>query len=169
MQLFSNWNATLGRARRDPGKLFKRTARTTRSAPWQTTANSARPSSTRGVHVSGPVISTTVLTQAHSHAALQGTTERNSSVLPLAGRPSVGAPRAVRRHLGRGRRRCVSVLVNLFLNTLHILFRHGFQPGSARVLSPSIPDSGCVHLDLPRVRAAPPRPRGVFMCPILCT
>ena len=52
------------RARRDPRGLFKRTAaRATGSAPWQTTANSARPSSTRGVHVSGPVISTTVLTQ----------------------------------------------------------------------------------------------------------
>ena len=49
---------------RDPRGLFKRTAaRATGSAPWQTTANSARPSSTRGVHVSGPVISTTVLTQ----------------------------------------------------------------------------------------------------------
>ena len=52
------------RARRDPRGLFKRTAaRATGSAPWQTTANSARPSSTRSVHVSGPVISTTVLTQ----------------------------------------------------------------------------------------------------------
>ena len=52
------------RARRDPRGLFKRTAaRATGSAPLQTTANSARPSSTRSVHVSGPVISTTVLTQ----------------------------------------------------------------------------------------------------------
>ena len=52
------------RARRDPRGLFKRTAaRATGSAPWQTTANSARPASTRSVHVSGPVISTTVLTQ----------------------------------------------------------------------------------------------------------
>ena len=96
------------RARRDPRGLFKRTAaRATGSAPWQTTANSARPSSTRSVHVSGPVISTTH--SAHSHAAL--TTEHNASLLP--GRPSAGAPRAVRRHLGRRRRRCVNVAVDL--------------------------------------------------------
>ena len=46
---------------------------------------------------------------AHSHAAL--TTEHNASLLP--GRPSAGAPRAVRRHLGRRRRRCVNVAVDL--------------------------------------------------------
>ena len=38
-------------ARRDPRGLFKQTARATGSAPWQTTANSARPSSTRGAYL----------------------------------------------------------------------------------------------------------------------
>ena len=41
----------VGRARPAGPVLFTRTARAAGSAPWQTTANSARPSSTRGTYL----------------------------------------------------------------------------------------------------------------------
>ena len=98
------------RARRDPRGLFKRTAaRATGSAPWQTTANSARPSSTRGVHVSGPVISTTVLTQRTRTQPLPlSTMQVYFQVVRQRARrePSGGI-------FGRRRRRCVNVAVDL--------------------------------------------------------
>ncbi len=46
---------------------------------------------------------------------IERTRTQPSPLSTVRRRPSVSAPRAVRRHLGRGRRRCVSVLVNLRL------------------------------------------------------
>ncbi len=82
--------------------LFERTARATGSAPWQTTSNWARPSSTRGAYLAR-------FTQcSHSHAALPPSTiqaSRSSAVSErTARRPGATRPR---------RQRDVSVIVNL--------------------------------------------------------
>jgi len=96
-----------GRRTRTPGPgLFERTARTTRSAPWQTMASSARPSSTRGTYLAWYIERTRRSTRT------QPSPLSTTSEFKLPSRPSVGAPRAVRSHLGRRRRRCVSVLVD---------------------------------------------------------
>jgi len=105
LQLVSDCNAT--RRTRTPGPgLFERTARTTRSAPWQTMASSARPSSTRGTYLAWYIERTRRSTRT------QPSPLSTTSEFKLPSRPSVGAPRAVWSHLGRRRRRCVSVLVD---------------------------------------------------------
>ncbi len=96
--------------------LFERTARATGSAPWQTTANGARPSSTRGAYLAR-------FTQcSHSHAALPLSTiqtSKSSVSGRAARRPGATRPR---------RQRYVSVIVNL--------------PHHNRAVAPKLPSAG---------------------------
>jgi hypothetical protein len=113
--MFSNCNAT--HRTRTPGCFSNvRTARATGSAPWQTTANSARPSSTRGAYLAR-------FTQcSHSHAALPLSTiqaSKSSVSERTARRPGETRPR---------RQRYVSVMVNL--------------PHHNRAVAPKLPSAG---------------------------
>ena len=125
--MVSKCNATHRTRTPGPPGLVERTARATGSAPWQTTANSARPSSTRGAYLAR-------FTQcSHSHAALPlSTTQASKSWIrppPQIDNASDAERTARRPGATRPRRqRYVSVIVNL--------------PHHNRAVAPKLPSAG---------------------------